>query len=279
MIEQIYEPPSDTRWFNRALQKICRGRSIELRLEWMPRLFVAKTIDSDGNQRNYAKYPLRSGEFSCDHLGNRFYRDLGDGKRICTGYQKAGGVVPVGVLLTDIALPHIEYVNPSYHLYVIERRLPDERAKAVHEQKRRLAMANLGFDLFGDFPREGIWDWVGNISSHCGVMQPSGVEMTCCEIAAQNEVICEGIYREPNQKDLDAVREMLTRWEAIPTSDTDSLIDQAIRDRTQGLLAEKDASLRERLQEARESEQIDLIAHARTRVVLGTNAPLHRTTY
>jgi hypothetical protein len=58
MIEQQYDPPISLRWFQRQLDRLTRNTPIQLRIEWAPRLFIAKTIDKQGYKRNYPEVPF-----------------------------------------------------------------------------------------------------------------------------------------------------------------------------------------------------------------------------
>lgn len=279
MIEQQYEPPINMRWFQNQLNRLTRGTTIELRLEWAPRLFIAKTIDAEGYKRNYPKYPLRYGFFEQWHLGNHFYRDLGNGHRVGVGYQKQGGLVPSNILPSDIAVADFEYRSPSVEIFVIEQRLPDTQAKPIHEQKRRLAKAQLGFDLFGEFPPEGVWDWRYNIAEHRGVQQ-GGVEVPCCDTSDFYGVICEGVWREPDRKDLAQVTRAVEEWKSEHSREDRHLyIEQVVRDEVATTDRVKEFVLIDLMREGRELDALDEIAKTRSRVAMGTNAPQHRTAY
>jgi hypothetical protein len=279
MIEEIYEPPIDTAWFQRELDAACRDTHCELRIVWAPRQVVARVVDRNGSIKEYKKYPVLFGSFM-PYVRGRYYCRLVGEKMTTIAYQKVSdGVIPACVKMTDIALPDIVRVNPSIHIFVIERRLPDEAAKRIHEEKRRLAKSQLGFDLFGDFPHEGVWDWFDDISEHRGVQQ-GGVEVPCCEIAAAHGVRCQGLYREPNHEDLERVRLALKRWlETLNLEDKTPLIEQGARDITGAIREYEDKELTSILIEARECENLDKLAHERTRVAIGVNPPIHRTPY
>lgn len=271
MIEQIYEPPFDTRRFQKQLDAISKGRNISLRIIWAPRHYVAKTIDRNGSKRRFARYPILFGDFRDYVKGRRYWRKIGK-DLVEVAYQKIeDAVIPSNVLLTDISTPDIVHVNPSVHLFIIEKRLADEKAKPIHEEKRRLAWTNLGFDLFGNFPKEGVWDCLLEISEH---------RDGCCEMAAQYGTRCLGLYREPDERDLQRIRKTIQAWEAMPNvEDKTMLIEQGARDITDAIEKYEDEELTSILQEARECEELDKIAQGRTRVDLASNPPIHRTSY
>lgn len=219
----LSSPPCSTREFQKQLDTLCQGKNISLRIAWAPSLRVIKVVPENGRPvpKDFAKYPLVLNEQTPYVLGQFFKRNI-NGKMVTVGYQKQGGLVTGNVLPTDLVVPDIERVNHSMHLFVIEKRLPDAYAKKVHEKKRQLAIENLGFDLFGDFPQEGIWDFWSEISEH---------KEKCCEIAFAAGIRCRGLYREPDARDLEAVQYALAQREnRVNLIDPTIQIKQAVRD-------------------------------------------------
>src|SRR5882762_5112426 len=166
MMEQIYRPPCSVDWFQLELDKITQDKAPPMRIRWAPTLTVAKVISNDGTERSYAKYPLLFGAFAVYQRGIQYVRQTRKG-RVVVGYQKTGdSVIPAGVRLTDIGLADMAYVNPSAHMFVIERKLPNDVARRIHDEKREMAIIQLGLDIFGAFPEEGHWDWFMDIAEH-----------------------------------------------------------------------------------------------------------------
>jgi len=270
-MEQVFNPPVDVSWFQRMLDEACVDRGCQLRIEWCPRLTVARVIHPDGTRRDYAKYPILGGHFSKYVRGQTFVRAI-NGKLTAVGYQKTGGLVPPGVLLTDFALPDIVHENISIHQFVIERRLPDQSARRYHAEKQRLARVNLGFDLFGDFPKEGVWDFFDSVNEH---------RDGCCEAAeAGGASRCVGLYREPDHGDLERVRQSLKEWVEKPAYQNPMMAAElAGQVLTKDLIMGEELALLEILKDVRECSKLDKIAQERTRVTVGVNAPRHRTMY
>lgn len=288
-MEQVYEEPCDIRWFQSELDKLTRNTGESLRIVWAPKQVLARVVNAgtgeslgyrpeDTRTREYAKYPVRFGDFVDFVRGQKYYRrvDLESKSQwVEIAYQKAGTVIPEGVLLTDIAVPDIAHVNPSIHIFVIERRLPDHLAKPTHEQKRILSIINTGIDLFGAFPDEGIWDFFDEISEHRHVSESD----TCCSIAAQHEVVCQGLYREPNQSDIERVRQSLAIWMERKRANMKPVVDQAARDLTEKMKQWEWNAKREIFLDLQECNKLNEIAQGRTRVVGGVNPPRHRKAY
>jgi len=264
----IYEPPISTAWFQKQLDAIHAAfpGSVKLRVEWAPRLIEAKVIDRAGNQRIYRKYPLLGMETHEYHVGNYFRRR---GKIVA--YQKVGELIPPNVRVTDIAVPHIERINHSVHLFVIEKKLPDEYARKMWADKRTISRSKLGMDIFGPFPSEGVWTWFDDISEHRLINESE----TCCDVAERASVRCQGLYREPNGADLDRVRQAFQAHEQRSAMRD----EQEVRDHTAAIVDWEANQRLEILKEARECERIDKLAHEKTRVIGGTSKPLHTTPY
>lgn len=270
-MEQVFEPPCSVEWIQSELDAACVDRQCELRIAWAPRLTVARVIRPDGITRDYAKYPVLFGSFS-KFVRGRWYVRTVNGKLTTIGYQKTGSeVIPPGVKLTDIALPDVVHINHSIHQFVIERKLPDQTARKTHTEKQQIAKMKLGFDLFGPFPEEGIWDWFDYINQH---------KDGCCDLAAERGVHCVGLYREPNHDDLVRVRAALKVWSEQPAyKDPMMAAELAGQVRTRQLIEAQDDALLEILKEVRECEAIDKVAQERTRVIGGTKRPQHTTAY
>lgn len=283
MEEQYYDPPVDTTWVQRELDDICRDAGCSLRIVWAPRLTIARVVRPDGTIRKYAKYPVLAGYFQTYSKGNYFVRFINltpydnKPKFVTVGYQKTGEMVPPNILQSDIALPDLVTVNPSIHQFVIERLLPEEPAKKYWEEKATLAKNNLGFDLFGPFPAEGVWEWFDDINHHPPASPPNP---SCCDLAAEHGVRCVGLYRDPNPEDLTRVRQAVQEWVNRPRYVyTDLAAEVAGAVRTKEILAYEDNALLETLKEVREGVALDKIAHERSRVTVGVNAPRHRREY
>lgn len=247
---------------------------VKLRLEWAPRLTEARVIDKQGNLRVYRKYPLLGMETREYHVGTSYRRN---GKIIA--YQKMGGLMPPNMKLGDMAIAHFERVNHSVHIFVIEKKLPDDYARQEWEKKRALSRAKIGADIFGPFPQEGVWVWFDDISEHRLVNGSA----TCCDIAAtagKGGVRCQGLYREPDARDIENVRAALKDWDSRKNLvDSTSLIEQAARDYTAAVEEWEGKEMLAILQETRELTNLDKIAQEKTRVIGGTKRPLHTTPY
>lgn len=287
MEEQYYDPPIDVSWFQAELDLMCRDAGCALRIVWAPRLTIARVVRPDGTIRKYAKYPILFGDFRVYTKGHYFVRFVapfdpfkkasGKMNMITVGYQKQGDLIPPGILQSDIALPDMVTVNPSIHQFVIERKLPDETAKRYWEEKAILAKNKLGLDLFGPFPPEGVWEWFDYIHQHPPASPPNP---SCCELAADHGVMCVGLYRDPDLEDLARVRQSVKTWVERPKyiyPDLAAVAAGVVR--TKEILADKESALTAILQETREGQKLDDIAHARSRVVIGTNPPRHRREY
>lgn len=218
--------PVNVSWFQRELDQITRDHNLVLRLVWAPSLTVARIIDG-GEERVYKKYPLIEDQFAEFVIGWRFHRRNHKGRSRVVGYQKVGELVPAHIRPTDFAIPHIERVHPSLHLWVIEKQLDDWYARRMHAQKRKLAQKELGIDLFGEFPKEGVWDEWKVLGEH---------RQGCCDIALSQKIRCRGLYRDPDETDLQEVRQAVAARAAIPASDQDALIEQAAKDIRAGML-------------------------------------------
>ena len=278
-MRDIFEPSISMAPFQAQLDAAVKNYpGVRLRLEWAPRLTECKVIDRSGNTRVYRKYPLLGMETREYHVGNYFRRD---GKVIA--YERTGQYVPVAhaqglvvvappnVRATDLVVPHLERVNHSVHLFVIEKQLPDDYAREQWAKKRELSRAQLGIDIFGSFPQEGVWTWFDDISEH---------HSDCCEIAEGIGVRCQGLYREPDARDLENVRAALKEWDDRKSlADNTPLIEQAAKDYAGSQKAWEDNERLNILKEARECSALDKIAHERTRITGGVNPPLHRSAY
>jgi hypothetical protein len=290
MTEQIYEAPCNTDWFQAELDSLALDSGEHLRVVWAPSQTVGRVVKAfegeslgylpeETRTRTYAKYPVRFGDFADYVRGQRYFRRVRinrEWKFIEVGYQKSGEVIPGGVQLTDIAVPDIVHVNPSIHIFVIERKLPDDYAKPMHEEKRILGIIKTGVDLFGPFPAEGIWDFFDEISEHRQV----SVSDTCCTVAAQHEVVCQGLYREPNSHDLERVKLSLARFkERQAKADWGPIKEQAARDLQKSMADYERETKKALYDELHECQRLDEIAQTRSRVVAGVNPPRHRTAY
>ncbi len=225
---EITAPPCSVEWFQKRLDEACLDHNLELRIVWPPSLVVARIV-RDKQVRVYKKYPLiKEGEFNSYVKGHYFYRRSEKSSRLrVVGYQPIGKLVPQNIRPTDLVEPDIEQVNHSIHIWVFEKKRPDEEARREHAIKRRLAMRELGIDIFGDFPPEGVWDWWEDISIH---------ENGCCEMAQPEGIRCRGLYREPNEEDLENVRRAIQVRQALPAKDVDAQIEQASRDIRDGII-------------------------------------------
>lgn len=274
MIQELYQAPCNIAWFQKELDKLCvpYGNRVKLRVAWCPQLVELLAVNANGDKLEYKKYPVLDGYFEEWVEGYTYLRRIGSGW-VGVGYQKNGEkLVPAGVLPTDIAVADLRRVNPSIHIFVIERLVPIEEAVRDDKEKRRLSLANLGFDVFEPMT-DGVWEWRADISEH---------RDGCCDMAREREVYCHGLYREPDRRDLDRVRDALQRMEATRVLDYDdksSLIEQRAKNTVEAIDRYRHVGLTEVLQEVREESALDRIAQTRSRVVGGINPPRHRTVY
>lgn len=264
-MRDVLAPPISTAAFQRQLDLVTRDHPVKLRIVWAPRRVEAHVIDRAGNERVYRKYPLLGTETRTYHIGTSYRR-----KGTIIAYHRMGDPVPWNVWPTDLAVAHIERVNHSIHIFVIEKRVPNEYARSQWEKKRELSRAKIGVDIFGPFPSEGVWDWFDDISTH-----HSG----CCDMAAKRGVRCAGLYREPDDGDLERIKAAMRVWESRQRADATLLQEQEASDMT-AALEQREANERLLLlQEIRECAALDKIAQERTRVIGGTKRPQHTTAY
>lgn len=263
-MEQIYTPPCNVDWFQAELEKITADKAPPMRIQWAPLLTVAKVISNDGTERKYAKYPLLSGEFISYQRGIRYVRN-----GITVGYQKTtDSVVPQGVKLTDVAVADWAYVNPSAHIFVIERKLPNDSARKIHEEKREMAIIQLGLDIFGPFPKEGHWDWFMDIAEHRFEMQ-GGVRVSCCETARNGGAsYCRGLYRSPSNRDLREVRRAVAFWlERIQGHEKDANYQDKMAEGLRATVRKRDrAKLIDHLKRAEQEDRLRVAYEHSTRV-------------
>ena len=112
-----------------------------------------------------------------------------------------------------------------------------------------MSREKLGFDLFGPFPDEGIWDWFDDLNAHYD---------GCCDLAAEHNVTCVGLYRPPDHSDLIRVRAAVKAWSDRPRLEyTDLAAEQAAVVRTKELLYAEDAALTAIYQEVRSNALLD----------------------
>lgn len=256
--------PISVKWFQERLDKLRRGRSIDLRVAWAPSLHTTRFIPINGRlvQRDYAKYPLVGKLTERDYVrGHRFYRIV-DGKPLQVGYQKVNGLVEGNVKPDDWVEPDYEHLNPSIQIFVVEVKRPDEYARKVHERKRYLSQVNQGVDLFGDFPTEGVWDWWADISEH---------REQCCEMAQIVRVDCRGLYRPPDERDLQDVERALRVHESRAANDLQSRVEQAERDIRGAIQTAQDKFDEELKQEAFEIERIAIRSITKPAVYLDSS--------
>jgi len=265
-MDNIYEPPANVEWFQKELDRasLAYPGAVRLRIVWAPAQFECRFV-WQGQPRNYQKYPLLGWQTQLVHLGDYWVRG-----RYVIAYQKASDrLKPANVREGDFIIPHMERVHPSLHIWIIEKQLPDEYARAEWDKKVKLAEKNLGKNIFGEFPKEGRWEWFDDIARH-----HSG----CCEMAADRNVSCRGLYREPDHGDIERVRAALEHEANLP-EDRTSLIEQTARDLTKQCEDWEALARLEILQEVRECKKLDDIAQERSRVSIGVNPPIHRSRF
>lgn len=276
MIEETYNPPCDVSWFQAELDRACARyaeRNVKLRIAWAPQQVVVRYLDAQGNSREYKKYPILTGYFDEWIEGYAYMRRV-NGKLERIAYRKNGNnIIPPNVRLTDVAIVDARRVNPSIHIFVIEKRVADHIARPTHEEKRLLALVNPGFDLFGPFPSEGVWDWLTDVSEH---------RDGCCVMAGERGIYCHGLYRPPDGRDLERVQRALQLMEesgVLDHEDHTPMIERGAKNLTQEINRNKELELIEVMKEGRELDALDEIARSGSRIAMGINPPRHRTAY
>jgi hypothetical protein len=102
----------------------------------------------------------------------------------------------------------------------------------------------------------------------------------CCEIADSYGVMCEGVWREPDRNDLQQVARSIQEWKNEHSRvDRHLYIEQIVNDGMAAAARAHEFELIEAMREGRELDAIDKIARTQSRVVMGVNAPQHRTAY
>lgn len=271
MIQEIYATPCDISWFQAQLDRLCSryvGR-VRLRVAWAPQLVETLATDARGNTLQFKKYPVLDGYFDEWIEGYAYVRN-----GVGVAYQKNGdSLTPPGVKITDIAVADYRRINPSVHLFVIEKLVDEESATSDAADKRRMSLQELGFDIFAAERSGERWDFLSFISEH---------RDGCCDLAADREIQCHGLYRPPDSRDVERVREGLRQMEAsgvLRDGDRTDLIERRATETAQTIDRLRNLELIDVLKEVQEEARLDEIAQTRSRVTGGVNPPLHRKPY
>lgn len=274
MIEEIHTPPCDVSWFQAELDRMRAryGHKVRLRIAWCPPLVELLAVNPQGDKLEFKKYPALDGYFEEWIEGYSYLRRMGNGWAQ-VGYQKNGDpLIPPDVKTTDIAVPDYRRVNPSIHIFVIESLVPADERERDSKEKRRMSLEKLGFDIFQEDTGE-VWEWKADISEH---------RDGCCAMATEREIRCHGLYRAPDQRDLERVRVALQEMEAsgvLDHEDNSSLVERRAKNLSEAINRYRGNEYVEVLKELRESVALDEVAQTRSRVVGGVTPPRHRTSY
>lgn len=214
--------PIDTSGFQAKLEAACRDTGLALRVVWAPSRIRSRLI-VNGQRRIFMVYPDVTKQAEGYILGEALMRA---GQQV--GYCSAAGIVSGDTWQPgDIYLPDIEVKQPSRELFIIEQEMYAPLARKLHDKYRRMCVQETGIDGFGEFPADGWWNYYDEISEH---------RDGCCEATGQG--ICWGLYREPDDADIERVQRALhirsqeSRLRDLEEPPTQREIEQWSKDRT-----------------------------------------------
>jgi hypothetical protein len=200
LTDKNHPAPPRAKWMDVALQQIKSDFGIDLRMVWGPDVDAFRW---GGMVKLYAAYAT---------VRNRgWFRGMyvpdGNGGQVLrrTGYHPPGDYLNYTAegahRLADGSwlIPDPEFRHVAWPRWIIERRAPD-RERVSHEANRYEWDPDTGerIDALGPWPEGGRWFNFYVVAQHM---------IRCCGQANAEHRLCYGIGRDPNEHDLDHLRQ------------------------------------------------------------------------